>query len=74
MKLIRTTGRNAREAAAVMAALERRGCAALDQVLPAVKRIVTNVRKGGDRALLRHAAKFDAPRNSERNGSGVECA
>jgi histidinol dehydrogenase len=59
MKLIRTTGRNAREAAAVMAALERRGCAALDQVLPAVKRIVTNVRKGGDRALLRHAAKFD---------------
>src|ERR1700677_1244568 len=59
MKLIRTTGRNARKAAAVLAALERRGGAALDAVLPAVKRIVTDVRKGGDRALLRYAAKFD---------------
>jgi len=59
MKLIRTTGRNVREAAAVLAALERRGGAALDQVLPAVKRIVSDVRKGGDRALLRYAAKFD---------------
>jgi histidinol dehydrogenase len=59
MKLIRTTGRNAREAAAVLAAFERRGGAALDQVLPAVKRIVADVRNGGDRALLRYAAKFD---------------
>jgi histidinol dehydrogenase len=59
MKLIRTKGRNAREAAAVLAALEQRGGAALDQVLPAVKRIVSDVRKGGDRALLRYAAKFD---------------
>ena len=59
MKLIRTTRQNAREAAAVLAALEQRGGAALDQVLPAVKRIVTDVRKGGDRALLRYAAKFD---------------
>jgi histidinol dehydrogenase len=59
MKLIRTTGRNAREAAAVLAALERRGGAALDHVLSAVKRIVADVRKSGDRALLRHAAKFD---------------
>jgi len=59
MKLIRTTGRNAREAAAVLAALEQRGGAALDQVLPAVKRIVADVRKGGDRALFRYAAKFD---------------
>ena len=59
MKLIRTTGRNAREAAALLTALERRGGAALDQVLPAVKRIVADVRKGGDRALLRYAARFD---------------
>jgi histidinol dehydrogenase len=28
-------------------------------VLPAVKRIVANVRRSGDRALLRYAAKFD---------------
>jgi histidinol dehydrogenase len=59
MKLIRTTGRNAREAAAVLAALEQRGGAALDQVLPAVKRIVADIRRDGDRALLRYAAKFD---------------
>jgi histidinol dehydrogenase len=59
MKLIRTTGRNAREAAKILAALEQRGGAALDQVMPAVKRIVADVRKGGDRALLRYAAKFD---------------
>jgi histidinol dehydrogenase len=59
MKLLRTTGRNAREAAALLAALDQRGGAALDQVLPAVKRIVADVRKGGDRALLRYAAKFD---------------
>jgi histidinol dehydrogenase len=65
MKLIRTTGRNAREAAAVLAALERRGGSALDQVLPAVKRIVADVRKGGDRALLRYAAKFDGLAGAE---------
>ena len=59
MKLIRTTGRNARETAKTLAALERRGGAALDAVLPAVKLIVADVRKHGDRALLRYAAKFD---------------
>jgi histidinol dehydrogenase len=59
MKLIRTTGRNAREAAEILAALERRGGATLDAVLPAVKRIVIDVRNHGDRALLRYAAKFD---------------
>ncbi len=59
MKLIRTTGRNAREAAKTLDALERRGGAALDAVLPVVKRIVADVRKGGDRTLLRYAAKFD---------------
>jgi histidinol dehydrogenase len=59
MKLIRTTGRNAREAAKILAALERRGGSALDRVMPAVKRIVADVRKGGDRALLRYATKFD---------------
>jgi len=59
MKLIRTTGRNARDAAKILAALERRGGAALDAVLPAVERIVADVRKSGDRALLRYAVKFD---------------
>ena len=59
MKLIRTTGRGARQATEVLSALERRGGAALDSVLPAVKRIVADVRKQGDRALLRYAARFD---------------
>jgi histidinol dehydrogenase len=59
MKLIRTKGRGAQEWAAALAALERRGGASLDTVLPAVKRIVTDVRRRGDRALLRYAAQFD---------------
>jgi histidinol dehydrogenase len=59
MKLIRTKGRGAGEAAEKLAALGKRGGAALDAVLPAVRRIVTDVRKRGDRALLRYAAKFD---------------
>jgi histidinol dehydrogenase len=59
MKVIRTKGRGAQQAAEMLAALERRGGAALDAVLPAVRRIVSDVRKRGDRALLRYAAQFD---------------
>jgi histidinol dehydrogenase len=59
MKLIRTKGRGAQTAAKTLAVLERRGGAALDAVLPAVKRIVNDVRKRGDRALLSYAAEFD---------------
>jgi histidinol dehydrogenase len=59
MKLIRTKGRAKQQTAEILATLERRGSAALDTVLPAVRRIVTDVRKHGDRALLRYAAQFD---------------
>ncbi len=59
MKIIRTKGRSAKQSEEIIAALEQRGGAALDSVLPAVKRIVFNVRKSGDRALLRYAAQFD---------------
>src|ERR1700722_18289447 len=59
MKIIRTHGRGAAEAEQVIAALTRRGGAALDAVLPAVKKIVGDVRRRGDRALLRYAAQFD---------------
>ncbi len=38
--------------------LERRG-SRLDEVEPAVKTIVNDVRRGGDRALLKYARKFD---------------
>jgi histidinol dehydrogenase len=63
MKTIRTKGRSAQQAAETLAALEQRGGAALDAVLPAVKRIVADVRKQGDRALLRYAAQFDGLTN-----------
>ncbi|MGA7110203.1 MAG: histidinol dehydrogenase [Terracidiphilus sp.] len=59
MKLIRTTGRGARAAAAILDALETRGAEALDSVLPAVKRIVSDVRKRGDHALFRYATELD---------------
>ena len=59
MKIIRTKGRGAARTAEILAALERRGGAALDAVLPTVKRIVANVRIHGDRALLRYASQFD---------------
>jgi histidinol dehydrogenase len=59
MKLISTRGRGAAQTHEVLAALERRGGAALDTVLPTVRRIVTDVRSRGDRALLKYAAQFD---------------
>src|SRR5580692_2464585 len=59
MRIIRTKGRGARKAEEILATLERRGTATLDSVLPVVKRIVVDVRKHGDRALLRYAAQFD---------------
>jgi histidinol dehydrogenase len=59
MKLIRTHGRGATNAATILAALEQRGRAALDSVLPAISRIVADVRRKGDRALLGYASKFD---------------
>jgi histidinol dehydrogenase len=59
MKLIRTKGRGARHAEEILAVLEQRGGAALDAVLPAVKRIVGDVHRRGDRALLRYASQFD---------------
>jgi histidinol dehydrogenase len=59
MKVLRTKGRGARKTEQVLEALERRGGAVLDSVLPAVKRIVGDVRKQGDRALFRYAEKFD---------------
>ena len=59
MKIIRSRGRGARETKETLAALELRGGAALGTVLPAAERIVKDVRKGGDKALLRCATKFD---------------
>lgn len=59
MRVIRSKGKGTSNAAEVIAALEARGGASLDSVLPAVKKIIADVRRQGDRALLRYAAKFD---------------
>ena len=59
MKLIRTSGRGAKQAEEILVALQRRGGAALDAVMPAVKRIVADVRRKGDRALRQYAAELD---------------
>lgn len=59
MKLVRTFGRSAADAAALVATLEQRGAANTAKVEPVVRRILADVRKGGDAALLRYAAKFD---------------
>jgi histidinol dehydrogenase len=59
MKLIRTTGRGARETEKILAQLEDRASASLHKVLPAVRRIVADVRRHGDRALLHYAKKYD---------------
>jgi histidinol dehydrogenase len=46
-------------------ALEQRGASDLAQVEPAVRRIVSNVRCSGDRALRRYAARWDGLGSSE---------
>ena len=59
MKLVKTFGRGAKAASALIEALERRGAVSTARVQPVVRRIVANVRKGGDAALRRYAAQFD---------------
>ena len=55
MKLIQTKGRNS----SLLRALERRGGAGLATVLPAVEKIVDDVRSHGDQSLLHYAERFD---------------
>ena len=59
MKLVRTFGRTKQAAAALIEALERRGVVSTAMVEPVVRRILANVRKGGDAALRRYATQFD---------------
>lgn len=75
MRLIRTKGRGAHEAAEIIATLERRAGTALETVLPTVGRIVADVRKRGDRALFHYAAKFDGlPDRASVRVTGEEMA
>ena len=59
MKLIRTYGRSAKEAERLLQQIEGRSSAATAQLEPAVKRILTAVRKKGDVALRQYAERLD---------------
>jgi histidinol dehydrogenase len=59
MKLVRTFGRGNATAYALIEALEQRGAVSTARVEPAVRRILAEVRKSGDLALLKYAAQLD---------------
>jgi histidinol dehydrogenase len=59
MKVVRTFGRGAATATALIEMLERRGATNTAKVEPVVRRILADVQKRGDAALLKYAAKFD---------------
>jgi histidinol dehydrogenase len=59
MKLVKVFGRGKAAADALIETLEQRGAVSTARVEPVVRRIVADVRKSGDRALLKYAAEFD---------------
>ncbi len=59
MRLVKTFGRGAKAASALIETLEQRGATNTARVEPVVRRILAEVRKSGDRALLKYAAQFD---------------
>jgi histidinol dehydrogenase len=59
MKLVKTFGRGKAAADALIEILERRGAMNTARVEPVVRRILAEVRKNGDRSLLKYAAEFD---------------
>ena len=59
MKLVRTFGRGANRAKALLEALEQRGSSNISKVQATVTNIVTDVRKRGDAALREYSRRFD---------------
>jgi histidinol dehydrogenase len=59
MKLVKTYGRTAKTAAALLASIERRGAVNTAKVEPIVRRILADIRKAGDAPLKKYAAKLD---------------
>jgi histidinol dehydrogenase len=59
MKLVRTFGRSAKAAAAMIELLEKRGAVNIAKVEATVSTIVTDVRQGGDAGLRECAGRFD---------------
>jgi histidinol dehydrogenase len=60
MKLIKTTGRTKAAAYELLATLERRGAVKTAEVEPVVRKIMRDVQRSGDKALLKYATQFDA--------------
>lgn len=59
MKLVKTYGRTAKTAAALIESIEQRGAVSTAKVEPVVRRILADVREGGDRGLRKYATRFD---------------
>jgi histidinol dehydrogenase len=59
MRLVKTQGRGGKETRQMLSELELRGARNTARAMPVVQRIVADVRKGGDQALRRYAAKLD---------------
>ena len=59
MKLVKTFGPSRATAMALIETLEHRGAVNTSRVEAVVLRILSEVRKSGDRALLKYAAEFD---------------
>jgi histidinol dehydrogenase len=59
MRLVNTQGRGGRQTRQMLSELELRGARSTARAMPVVQRIVGDVRKGGDQALRRYAAKLD---------------
>ena len=59
MRLVRTQGRDGKKSRRMLGELELRGARNTARTMPVVQRIVADVRKGGDKALRRYAAKLD---------------
>jgi histidinol dehydrogenase len=59
MKLVKTEGRSGKQTGQILLNLEQRGAQNTARTMPVVQRIIGDVRKGGDKALRRYAAKLD---------------
>ena len=59
MRLVRTEGSGGKQTRQMLRELELRGARNTARTMPVVQRIVGDVRKGGDKALRRYAAKLD---------------
>ena len=59
MRLVKTFGRGKAAAYALLAVLEQRGSAGTARLEPVAGKIIADVRRNGDKALLKYARKFD---------------